>query len=81
MEIEKLENFSELTPSGHPVQFYSGQTLTELFSCETCKQRIHERDHLMVGAAHYHTHHFSCSVCSLDLSGDKPEALYNVSIF
>merc|ERR1712079_147501 len=25
----------------------------------------------MVGAAHYHTHHFSCSVCSLDLSSDN----------
>ena len=76
MEMEKFENLAELSPSGHSVQFYKEKTLEKLFTCETCNQLILESDHLMVSGAHFHKHHFRCSVCNVNLDSDSQTSFF-----
>ena len=75
--MEKFENLAELFPSsGHSVQFYKEKTLEKLFTCETCNQLIIESDHLMVSGAHFHKHHFRCSVCNVNLDSDSQTSFF-----
>ena len=70
--MEDLEN-SLFCTTGCSIKFYNGKKQTN-HKCQMCNQIITDSQLLLVDGKYYHSQHFTCSVCNIDLNIDETTA-------
>ena len=65
-----LEIMQDLSQNEENIKFYNAKKVNKMI-CQTCNQVINDSNHLFIENNFYHSDHFICSVCHVNLLNEN----------